>query len=78
MKKLLSFAVALAASFTVSCNKETTGETKAVALSIELPGAIRSKAISDGEKALTLYYATYTKEGKQLTSLSNTTGGGLI
>lgn len=78
MKKILSFAFALAAvSFAVSCNKETaaTVETETVTFSIELPGAIQSKAIADGEKAKTLYYATYTKEGKQLPSLSNTTDG---
>ena len=78
MKNILSFAFALAAvSFAVSCNKETaaTVETETVTFSIELPGAIQSKAIADGEKATTLYYATYTKEGKQLLSLSNTTDG---
>ena len=83
MKKIISFAFALAAvTFAVSCNKETaaTVETESVTFSVELPGAIQSKAIADGEKALTLYYATYTKEGKQLSSssLSNTTDGAEI
>ena len=78
MKKIISFAFALAAiSFTVSCNKETaTVETETVSFTIELPGAIQSKAaIADGTKALTLYYATYTQDEKQLASLSNTSNG---
>ena len=77
MKKIISFAFALAAiSFAVSCNKETaTVETETVSFTIELPGAIQSKAIADGTKALTLYYATYTQDEKQLASLSNTSNG---
>lgn len=75
MKKILSFAFALAAvSFAVSCNKETaaTVETETVTFSIELPGAIQSKAIADGTKAVKLLYATYTEGGKLLESLSKT------
>ena len=75
MKKILSFAFALAAvSFAVSCNKETaaTVETETVTFSIELPGAIQSKAIADGTKAVKLLYATYTEGGKLLESLSMT------
>ena len=61
-------------SFAVSCNKETaaTVETETVTFSIEIPGAIQSKAIADGTKAVKLLYATYTEGGKLLKSLSKT------
>lgn len=59
-----------------SCQKETAPvQTETVTLSVDLPGAPSTKAIADGANALTLYYATYTENGKMLASLSNTTTG---
>ena len=77
MKKVLSLVLALVAMTSVfSCQKETAPvQTESVTLSVELPGAPATKAIADGEKALKLYYATYTENGKMLASLSNITDG---
>ena len=77
MKKVVSMVLALVAMTSVfSCQKETAPvQTETVTLSVDLPGAPSTKAIADGQKALTLYYATYTENGKMLASLSNTTTG---
>lgn len=77
MKKVLTLALAIAAmTASFSCKKEVSlVPTEAVTFSVELPGLPASKAVAEGEKALKLYYATYTENGKMLASLSNVAEG---
>lgn len=77
MKKVLLLSLALVVMFSASsCQKENVSlRTRSVSLSVVLPGAPATKAIADGEKALRLYYATYTEDGKMLSSLSNIVDG---
>ena len=78
MKRIFYFALA-AVVCAVACQKvdqlEQIGAKSEVAFQVALPGALGTKAISDGEKALVLYYATYTDQGKMIPSLSNTSEG---
>ena len=81
MKRIFYFALA-AVVCAVACQKvdqlEQIGAKSEVAFQVALPGALGTKAISDGEKALVLYYATYTDEGKMIPSLSNTDEGVVV
>lgn len=78
MKRIFYFVLA-AVICVASCQKvdpiEQIGKKGEVAFTVNLPGSIGTKAISDGEKALKLFYATYTDGGKMIESLSNTTEG---
>ncbi|MEE0237540.1 MAG: DUF6562 domain-containing protein [Bacteroidales bacterium] len=78
MKRIFYFFVA-AVLCAAACQKvdqiDQVGEKVEVAFNVALPGSIGTKSISDGEKALTLYYATYTDAGKLIESLSNTQEG---
>jgi hypothetical protein len=78
MKRVIAFFMFSACMLGMpSCQKETpeSAGTEEVTLSVVLPGEIDTKAISDGEKADVLYYATYTTEGKLIANLSNTVAG---
>ncbi len=78
MKRIFYFIMA-AVVCAAACQKvdqlEQIGAKSEVAFEVALPGALGTKAIADGEKALVLYYATYTDEGKMIPSLSNTDQG---
>lgn len=78
MKRIFYFFMA-AVLCAAACQKvdqiDQVGEKAEVAFNVALPGSIGTKSISDGEKALTLYYATYTDAGKLIESLSNTQEG---
>lgn len=78
MKRIFYFVMA-AVLCVAACQKvdpiEQIGKKGEVAFTVNLPGSIGTKAISDGEKALKLFYATYTDGGKMIESLSNTTEG---
>ena len=78
MKRILYFILA-AVLCAAACQKvdpiEQTGAKSEVAFEVTLPGILGTKSIADGEKALVLYYATYTDQGKMIESLSNTSEG---
>lgn len=78
MKRIFYFVLA-AVLCVAACQKvdqiDQVGEKSEVTFTVNLPGSIESKAISDGLKALKLYYATYTDQGKLIESLSNTADG---
>ena len=78
MKRIFYFILA-ALLCVVACQKvdqlEQIGAKADVSFEVVLPGAIGTKAIADGEKAVKLYYATYTDAGKLIPSLSNTSEG---
>lgn len=78
MKRIFYYVV-VAALCMAACQKvdqiEQVGQKSEVTFTVNLPGSIESKAISDGLKALKLYYATYTDEGKMIETLSNTVDG---
>ena len=78
MKRIFYFILAVVLGV-AACHKvdniEQTGEKGEVTFSIALPGSISTKTISDAEKALKLYYATYTDGGKMIESLSNIVEG---
>ena len=78
MKRIFYFILA-AVLCVAACHKvdhiEQVGKKGEVAFSVTLPGSISTRSISDGEKALKLYYATYTDSGKMIESLSNTSDG---
>ncbi|MBO5419153.1 MAG: hypothetical protein J6A22_03620 [Bacteroidales bacterium] len=78
MKRI--FYLFLAAAFALaSCQKvdqlEQTGDEGVVTFSVNLPGSISTKAVADGEKAVKLFYATYTEDGRLIKSLCDTTVG---
>ncbi|MEE0236006.1 MAG: DUF6562 domain-containing protein [Bacteroidales bacterium] len=78
MKRIFYFILA-AVVCAAACQKvdqlEQVGAKSEVSFEVALPGALGTKAIADGEKALVLYYATYTDQGKMIPSLSNTSEG---
>jgi hypothetical protein len=78
MKRIFYFILA-AVLCAAACQKvdpiEQTGAKSEVAFEVTLPGTLGTKSIADGEKALVLYYATYTDQGKMIESLSNTSEG---
>ncbi|MCC8037152.1 MAG: hypothetical protein LIP02_03315 [Bacteroidales bacterium] len=66
MKKLLYGTLALAALGLTACSNDdlgsgvdTTGQEVAVTVTATLPSNIQSRAFSDGEKALDMWYAVY-------------------
>lgn len=79
MKKVLIIIASILLLGAASCQKEAPAndEMQEVTFTVSLPSEIETKSISDGEKATVLYYATYTKAGKYLPSLSNDTTEGL-
>lgn len=78
MKRIFYFAMA-AVLCLAACQKadqlEQVGNKSEVTFAVSLPGSIETRSISDGLKAMKLFYATYTDEGKMIASLSNITEG---
>lgn len=80
MKRIFYF-VMVAALCMAACQKvdqiEQVGKKSEVTFTVSLPGSIGTRSIADGEKALKLYYATYTdgNDPKMIASLSNTVEG---
>lgn len=80
MKRIFYFVMA-AVICVAACQKvdqiEQVGKKGEVTFTVSLPGLIGTRSISDGEKALKLYYATYTdgNDPKMIASLSNTVEG---
>lgn len=78
MKRIFYFVMATVLCVS-ACQKADpvgqTGRKGEVAFTVTLPGSIGTKAIADGDKALKLYYATYTDDGKMIPSLSNIAEG---
>lgn len=80
MKRIFYFVMA-AVLCVAACQKvdqiEQVGKKGEVAFTVSLPGSIGTRSIADGEKALKLYYATYTdgNDPKMIASLSNTVEG---
>lgn len=66
MKKIFYIALAVLAS--VSCNKEMNpsagAEEVAVAVTVNMPGDISTKVISDGLTATELYYEVWSADKK--------------
>ena len=71
MKKILFFgAMAAMLLGTASCSDENVmGEDGNVCFQIELPGALESRVISDGETAKALTVAVYDENGNELSAL---------
>lgn len=71
MKKFLFFgAMAAMLLGTASCSDENVmGEDGNVCFQIELPGALESRVISDGETAKALTVAVYDEKGNELSAL---------
>lgn len=71
MKKILFFgAMAAMLLGTASCSDEQImGEDGNVCFQIELPGALESRVISDGETATALTVAVYDENGNELSAL---------
>ncbi len=71
MKKILFFgAMAAMLLGTASCSDENVmGEDGNVCFQIELPGALESRVISDGETATALTVAVYDENGNELSAL---------
>lgn len=80
MKRIFYFVMA-AVLCVAACQKvdqiEQVGKKGEVTFTVSLPGSIGTRSIADGEKALKLYYATYTdgNDPKMIASLSNTVEG---
>ena len=80
MKRIFYFVLA-AVICVAACQKvdqiEQVGEKTEVSFTICLPQEIATRAVSDGTKALRLYYATYTggDNPKMIASLSNVSEG---
>ena len=81
MKRIFYFILA-AVLCVAACHKvdhiEKGGDKGEIAFTVSLPGSISTKTISDGEKALKLYYAAYTENGKMIESLSNVSDGVVV
>lgn len=82
MRKLLYTLTGLCAlTCLASCNKEAertvTGSGRMTAtFTVQAPGAVATKAISDGVAASELLFAVYDEAGNYLEGLSKTTADG--
>ena len=79
MKKLHHIIMAVVVLCAASCQKISQNgqaeEATSVTFTVDLPYNIDTKGISDGEKALKLFYATYSDKGQFIPSASNITVG---
>jgi len=76
MKKII-YVFAVVMALASACQKETVhpeGETATVSFNVNLPVELNTKAydIANGTKAVDLYYAIFSSEGKYIQSLAHT------